>query len=271
MNKVLIGLWLGAVLGAVDGATAWFTPEARAGIAGIIVGSTIKGIMAGVAAGWFARKVHSIIGGLLFGIAVGALLAGIIVALQHGQHAFEIMLPGTCVGAIVGWATQRYGRSATAGVSHAALLLAALIMSGATPVRAASQPQFDKLAFLVGTWDSEFRGSKGWTTFARSLQDRVLVRTNHSDSPAHDDLMVIYVRGTATMADYYDSEGHVIHYTVTPTETGVTFLSEAQTHEPRYRLTYEELAGGDLDGRFEVAPPDKPFATYLRWRAHRRM
>ncbi|HEX9407995.1 MAG TPA: hypothetical protein VF975_11805 [Thermoanaerobaculia bacterium] len=105
----MIGLLLGAVLGALDGGTAWFTPEARAGIIGIVIGSTIKGMIAGVAAGWFARKVQSTVAGILFGLTIGAILAGIIVALQHGQHALEIMLPGTCVGAIVGWATQRYG------------------------------------------------------------------------------------------------------------------------------------------------------------------
>lgn len=109
MNKVAIGLLLGAVLGLFDGATAWFTPEARAGIVGILIGSTIKGMIAGLAAGWFARKVRSIPAGIAFGLAVGAILAGIIVALQHGAHALEIMLPGTLVGAIVGWATQRYG------------------------------------------------------------------------------------------------------------------------------------------------------------------
>jgi hypothetical protein len=123
MNKIGVGLLLGAVLGALDGATAWFTPEVRAGIAGIIVGSTIKGMIAGFAAGWFARRVQSVAAGVLFGLAVGAILAGIIVALQHGQHALAIMLPGSCVGAIVGWATQRYGvlpkeNNGVAGQSH---------------------------------------------------------------------------------------------------------------------------------------------------------
>jgi hypothetical protein len=51
MNKVLLGLLLGAILGAIDGTTAWFTPAARAQIAGIIIGSTIKGIIAGILIG----------------------------------------------------------------------------------------------------------------------------------------------------------------------------------------------------------------------------
>jgi len=34
------------------------------------------------------------------------------VALQGGKYFWQIMLPGSCVGAIVGWATQRYGVAA---------------------------------------------------------------------------------------------------------------------------------------------------------------
>ncbi len=68
MNKVLLGLLLGAVLGAIDGATAWFTPAVRVQLAGIIVGSTVKGLIAGVAAGIFARKVNSVPLGILFGV-----------------------------------------------------------------------------------------------------------------------------------------------------------------------------------------------------------
>jgi len=47
MNKVVIGILFGLVLGALDGATAWFTPAARAGIVGILIGSSIKGMLVG--------------------------------------------------------------------------------------------------------------------------------------------------------------------------------------------------------------------------------
>jgi len=113
MNKLVLGVLLGAILGAVDGMTAWFTPEARAQLAGIIVGSTIKGIVAGVAIGFFARKVNSLPWGIVFGLAIGFLLAFIVARLQHG-HYFEIILPGSIVGLIVGYATQRYGAAAAA-------------------------------------------------------------------------------------------------------------------------------------------------------------
>jgi hypothetical protein len=112
MNKVLLGIVLGAILGAIDGATSWFTPAVRAGIVGIIIGSTVKGIIAGVAIGFFARKVHSLWLGILFGLAVGFILAFLIAQLQHGYY-FQIILPGSLVGVIVGYATQRYGTGPT--------------------------------------------------------------------------------------------------------------------------------------------------------------
>ena len=108
MNKIVLGIVLGAILGALDGLTAWFTPEARAQLAGIIVGSTIKGIIAGVSIGLFARKVNSLPLGILFGLGVGLLLA-FFVAHMQGKYYFEIMLPGGLVGLIVGYATQKYG------------------------------------------------------------------------------------------------------------------------------------------------------------------
>jgi hypothetical protein len=114
MNKIVIGLLLGGVLGIFDGLTAWFTPAVRPFILGIIIGSTVKGIIAGVAAGWFARRVQSVPAGIVFGLGVGALLAWMVAAMPSatGEHYYlAIMLPGSICGAIVGWATQRYGRS----------------------------------------------------------------------------------------------------------------------------------------------------------------
>ena len=110
MSKPVIGILLGAILGAIDGLTAWFTPAVRDQLGGIVVGSTIKGIIAGVAIGFFAKKYHSLPIGILFGVIVGAFLA-FLVALMQGGYYFEIVLPGTMVGLIVGFATQKYGKS----------------------------------------------------------------------------------------------------------------------------------------------------------------
>ncbi len=113
MNKPVFGLLLGGFLGIFDGLTAWFTPAARAGLVGIVIGSTIKGIITGVCIGYFAKKVHSLGLGIVFGLAVGMLLAFLVAWMQHGYY-FEIMLPGSILGAIVGFATQRYKAGSTA-------------------------------------------------------------------------------------------------------------------------------------------------------------
>jgi peptidoglycan/LPS O-acetylase OafA/YrhL len=113
MNKIVLGLILGAVLGAVDGASAWFTPEVRPEMMTIILGSMFKGLVGGILIGLFARKVKSVPLGILFGLFIGALLAFAIAAVPDGltgKHYYkEIMIPGTIVGLIVGFATQKYG------------------------------------------------------------------------------------------------------------------------------------------------------------------
>jgi hypothetical protein len=116
MNKVLLGLLLGTVLGAIDGATAFITPEVRAEMATIIVGSTFKGLVGGILIGLFARKVKSVPLGILFGLFIGFLLALAIAlmpdAITHKHYYFQIILPGSIVGLIVGYATQKFGAPA---------------------------------------------------------------------------------------------------------------------------------------------------------------
>ena len=107
MGKVWFGVVLGALLGILDGLTSWFTPAVRAQLVSIVAGSTFKGAIAGAAAGWFAKRVNSVPLGILVGLAVGMLLAYGVAAMQHGYY-FAIMLPGSLVGAIAGYATQKH-------------------------------------------------------------------------------------------------------------------------------------------------------------------
>lgn len=112
MSKPMLGLLLGGILGIFDGLTALFTPEAAPQIVGIVIGSTIKGLITGIAIGFFARKVNSLPIGTLFGLGVGLLLSFLVASIgdEKGNHYyFEIMLPGSILGMIVGFATQRYG------------------------------------------------------------------------------------------------------------------------------------------------------------------
>jgi peptidoglycan/LPS O-acetylase OafA/YrhL len=113
MNKILLGLLLGTALGALDGASAWFTPEVRPEMMAIILYSALKGLVGGLLIGFFSRKVKSVPLGILFGLFIGALLAFAVAAMPDaitGKHYYkEIMIPGSLVGLIVGFATQKYG------------------------------------------------------------------------------------------------------------------------------------------------------------------
>jgi hypothetical protein len=115
MKKPILGLVLGGVLGIFDGLTALLSaPEVAPMITGIVIGSTFKGLVVGVLVGWFATRNRSMPAGVIVGLALGAFFA-FLVALQpnpDGSHYWwEIMLPGSVLGMIVGYATQRYGRS----------------------------------------------------------------------------------------------------------------------------------------------------------------
>ena len=117
MNKVLVGVVFGLFLGFLDGATAWFYPETRPVIGGILVGSSLKGMLVGVLSGWFGRKVNSVGWGIAVGAALGLLFAfgvAYMDAQQGKPHYLEIMMPGLITGAIIGFLTQKTGMPASA-------------------------------------------------------------------------------------------------------------------------------------------------------------
>ena len=113
MSKPMLGLVLGGVLGVLDGLSALVSapddPAVKAGIVGIVVGSTFKGLITGVLIGWFAKRTQSLGLAIAFGLAVGLALAFLVCLLQKlgGQppYYWQIMLPGGILGVIVGYAT----------------------------------------------------------------------------------------------------------------------------------------------------------------------
>lgn len=112
-NKPLVGVVLGAALGFVDGMTAWFYPEVRPMMAVILMGSTFKGLVAGLAAGFVARKLRSVPLGIAIGLLLGVLVTYPVASApaDNGKIYFwEILVPGSLVGALVGFATQRFGK-----------------------------------------------------------------------------------------------------------------------------------------------------------------
>src|SRR5262252_1476864 len=79
MKKPVFGMLLGGLLGIPDGLSALVSagddPNVRAGIVGIVIGSTVKGLITGLLIGWFARKTSSLPLAIVFGMAVGLALA----------------------------------------------------------------------------------------------------------------------------------------------------------------------------------------------------
>ncbi|MBZ5631419.1 MAG: hypothetical protein LAO06_21405 [Acidobacteriia bacterium] len=167
-------------------------------------------------------------------------------------------------------------------------LVAVLVLS-ATMAAAQELPK-DRWADwqpFLGAWEGAGGGGpgqgSGGFTFTPELQGAVLVRHNYAQYPAskdkpayrHDDLMVIYPdpSGKQTRADYWDNEGHVIHYSVEFTDGAhkLVMVSEAGQPGPRYRLTYVQTGANDLKLTFEIAPPETPekFTTYIEALAKR--
>ena len=115
MNKPVLGLLLGGALGLLDGFSSLLAgPEVRSMLVEIVIGSTLKGLASGVIIGFVATRTRSLPLGLAAGLTVGLLLSFLVALFpsSSGHHYYvEIMIPGAVLGLIVGFATQRYGRS----------------------------------------------------------------------------------------------------------------------------------------------------------------
>lgn len=146
-------------------------------------------------------------------------------------------------------------------------------------VQAQTNESWKKLDFLLGDWvgvagekDGQLGAGQGDYSFRPELNQKIIVRRNHAgyaSGAQHDDLMIIYLDG-APRAIYFDTEGHVIRYSLSfPAPDRVVFESESGPPGPRYRLTYW-TESGVLKGRFETAAPNGEYKTYLSWRSKKR-
>ena len=161
------------------------------------------------------------------------------------------------------------------------LLLLSLPLSAQQPSTQQSKEtvNWDGLRFLLGEWIGEGAGAPGEATgsfsFSFDLEGKILVRRNRADYPetknkpafSHTDLMVIYQEpaGQAFRAIFFDSEGHVIHYSVnlSKDQTTVTFLSDPAP-TGRARLTYHKANNDSMTFQFDIAPPGKP-KTFMKY------
>lgn len=168
----------------------------------------------------------------------------------------------------------------------AVVMLSSLPLLAQAPQSAVSADPFSSIAFLEGTWDANVQNNAaiklaGRYTFDRELSGHVLARhaTNDPGCKAptsfdcsHSDLLYVFqeMPGSALKADYFDSEGHVIHYDVTtPTPTSVVFISSPGPG-PQFKLSYE-LSGRVMTGRFQMHMPGQDvWHTYLEWSGSRK-
>jgi hypothetical protein len=155
----------------------------------------------------------------------------------------------------------------------------------AGPAWADEDPWAD-FRFLIGTWISDNKPEDGSCRFSleAELGVKVLVRRNTAELPAakgrpagkHEDLVIIYraTGGKQFRASYFDNEGHVIQYAITPLpdKNGLVFLSDADPAGPRFRLTYTKGESDKVAVKFEIAPSGKAkeFHTYLEGSVRRK-
>jgi hypothetical protein len=109
MNKPVFAMLLGGILGVFDGLTALVSggPEIPSQIGFIVAASSFKGVIAGLIVGLVARKTQSTAAIVVVGLAVGAFFAYLVTI--GTPYLWEIVLPGSIVGLIVGFATAKYG------------------------------------------------------------------------------------------------------------------------------------------------------------------
>jgi hypothetical protein len=111
LSKPMLGLLVGGTLGLMDGLSGFLYPKLAPVMTSVITFSLLKGLVAGVVIGYLAQRLHSLLLGILAGAAIAAVLS-LLVILRAGMALFwDILLPGMLLGVIVGFATQRFGRS----------------------------------------------------------------------------------------------------------------------------------------------------------------
>jgi hypothetical protein len=113
MKKPVFAMLLGGFLGIFDGLTALITggPEIPSQIGTIVAGSMFKGLVAGAIIGLVAQKTQSMAITVTVGVAVSALFAYLVTI--GSPYLWEIVLPGSIVGLIVGFASVKYRGPAT--------------------------------------------------------------------------------------------------------------------------------------------------------------
>lgn len=297
MSKPLLGMLVGAILGALDGLSAWFSPEARPMMLVIVAGSTVKGLVTGLLAGLIARWRQSAALGIFAGLVIGFVLSSV-AAIGQAGHYLEIVLPGMLVGGFVGFVTQRYPQSAT-GARSAGTVAMVLVAAALSPAFLSADWQASAsgdslaplapLAALVGRWTGTTEGQPGKGTvereYERTLASRFIQVRNRSTYPpqaknpkgeVHEDVGFFSfdsARKRIVLRQFH-TEGFVNQYVLDPGSTPdrLILTTEAIENIPagwRARETYVIAGPDQLEEIFELAEPGKDFVLYSRNRLTR--
>jgi hypothetical protein len=271
---------IGGVLGVLDGMSAWFYPEARTMMIPIVIGSTIKGVLTGLATGLVAKRRRSLGLGLLTGTIVGLVLSSV-AALGQPDHYWAIVLPGMLVGIIVAVATQR---------ARAPLLMLLCVLPA---IASAQQPPapgdpLSPMEPFIGRWQGTTEGQPGTGTvereYLRILNRRFVRVTNRSTYPPqernpkgeqHEDIGIFSADRSRKRIVFrqFHVEGFVNEYVQidSPSAT-LVFEIEAIENIPsgwRARETYRLIGADEFEETFELSEPGKPFEVYSRARLKR--
>jgi hypothetical protein len=290
MKKPMFGMTIGGLLGLLDGLSAWAYPEARGMMAAIVVGSVIKGIATGLAAGAIARWRHSTPLGIAAGTIVGAALSTL-AAIGQLDHVWAIVLPGMLLGAITGYVTQRYGSSESGSrAKSSALPLALLLLVPGGQVASAQPPAstnaLSSLEFFLGRWEGTAEGRPGKGAVSREytalLQSKIIEARHRGVYPpqpanpkgeVHEDLGIYSFDSSAGVTRFrqFHVEGFVVHYVQqTQPKPGVfVFVSEAIENIPagyRSRETHVVISPNEFEETFELAEPGQEFEQYSKTR-----
>ena len=280
MNRSTLGIVVGAVLGLLDGLSAWFYPDARPMMLAIVVGSTIKGVLTGLAVGLVAQRRKSLPLALAVGVIVGFALSTLAAAAQP-DHYWAIVLPGMLVGAVAAVATNVM-RPATVVAIGLCLLPAVLLEArqqppGGNEALAALDP-------LVGRWRGTSEGRPGTGTvereYVRILDSRFVHARNRSVYPPqernpkgeqHEDVGIFSVDRSRQRIVFrqFHVEGFVNQYVQEPPSADGTlvFVTESIENIPagwRARETYGFIGPDEFEEVFELSEPGKPFELYSR-------
>ena len=294
MSKPVLGLTVGAILGFLDGASAWFSPEARPLMLTIVLGSTLKGLATGLIAGLIARWRRSTALGIGVGIVVGFVLSSLAAIGQTG-HYLEIVLPGMLVGALTGFVTQRYPQFPAR--SHAAFVWLLVLVAATLPSTvlrshaqaAAPADRLAPLASMIGQWTGTSEGQPGKgqvdRQYERVLGSKFIQVRNRSTYPpqeknpkgeTHEDLGFFSFDSARKRIVFrqFHVEGFVNQY-VQDSESSaqrLVFTTESIENIPagwRARETYIVHGPDEVEEIFELAEAGKEFALYSRTRLKR--